>query len=262
MTLITKTTTAFTDTSLPILQKDPVLPNAGAVVLFDFKNVGTWSSQSSPVTTFTSLTTSSWPVLSASNANNTYSPSTGRVAATGATELPLETAGSRLFADLTANYCFSIWIYVPTAFNFFETYLSKGTGSNTSSDRTLTVRGGSGTRLLDISRAGGTDQFNYVAPAAGVYRIGYAWSKNSGTWQYKTCVNQSENAWQNSASGTAANGVYENTANNGALFGTAGGAAPTGLGVYRFYLENLTVSGRTVTQVWDADWARGNGRYS
>jgi len=262
MTLITKTTTAFTDTSLPILQKDPVLPNVGGVVLFDFKNVGTWSSQSSPVTTFTSLTNNSWPVLSASNASNTYSPSTGRVTATGNTDLSLETSGSRLFADLTANYCFSLWIYVPTAFSFYETYLSKGTGSNTNADRTLTVRGGSGNRLLEISRSGGSDLFSYTAPAAGVYRLGYAWSKNSGTWQYKTCVNQSENNWQTSASGTGANGVYENTANNGVLFGSAGGAAPTGLGVYRFYLENLTLSGRTASQVWAADWERGNGRYS
>jgi hypothetical protein len=278
MTLITRLSTAFTDTTLPILQKDPVIPNAGGIVLFDYKNPGTWLSQGSQVTSYNSLVNNSWPTLSASNGNNTYDATTGRVTATSSTSLPLEDSSNRLFADTTANYCISLWVYMPTSNPDRATYFSKGIGSQNVNTHSFVVRVfQTDTESIQMFRPASTDgsatinliTFGSAAvddenlPTNAVHRVGYAWSKNAGQWQHKGILNNgTPTSYVNSTFGTGTDGVQENAAWTGSLFGAAGGEAPTGLGVYRFYLENLTVSGRTPEQVWDADWARGNGRFS
>lgn len=278
MTLITRLSTAFTDTTLPILQKDPVIPSAGGVVLFDFKNTGTWPSQASPITSYDSLVNNNWPALTASNSSNTYSAATGRVTATGAISLPLENASKRLFADTTANYCLSMWVYLPDNNPAYATYFVRGAGNLNSNTHSFVVRvSNTDTEVIEMFRPSSTDANgtqNGVGfgtgtvndnnlPVNTVYRLGYAWSKNAGQWQHRGILNNdTPTAWANSTFGTGADGVQENASWTGALFGAAGGAAPTGLGVYRFYLENLTVSGRTAEEVWAADWARGNGRFS
>ena len=55
--------------------------------------------------------------------------------------------------------------------------------------------------------------------------------------------------------GTGADGIQLNSAWKLKLHQTFPGLA-------RFYVENLSVSGRTAEEVWAADWARGNGRFS
>ena len=278
MTLITRLSTTFTDTTLPILQKDPVIPNAGGVVLVDFKNTGTWPSQESPITSYNSLVNNNWPTLTASNSSTTYNATTGRVTATGAVSLPVEDASNRLFADTAANYCISLWVYLPDSNPFFSSYFSKGTGNVNVNTHSFFVRvGGTGSERIEMYRPASTDgsaSSNGIVfgtttvddedlPTNGIYRLGYAWSKNAGQWQHRGILNNNTpTAWANSTFGTGADGVQENASWTGRLFGDSGGAASTGLGVYRFYLENLTVSGRTPEQVWAADWARGNGRFS
>lgn len=278
MTLITRLSTAFTDTTLPILQRDPVIPNAGGVVLFDFKNPGTWPSQDSPVTSYNSLVNNSWPTLTATNTNQTYDPSTGRVTATSGTALFMEDASNRLFADTTANYCISFWVYMPSSNPAYATYFAKGAGNTNTNTHSFIVRVGIGdSERIEMYRPSSTDgsatanAVSFGTPTVdddnlatdAVYRVGYAWSKNAGQWQHKGILNNgTPTSYANSTFGTGADGVQENAAWTGKLFGSAGGASSTDLGVYRFYLENLTVSGRTPEQVWDADWARGNGRYS
>lgn len=277
MTLITKLGTSFTDTALPVLQKDPVIPNTGGVVLYDFKSPSTWASQGSPITSYSSLVGTTWPTLTASDNNATYSSSTGRVTASAAayTSLPTENAGNRLFADLTANYCLSIWIFKPsTAYSsaspaYFSKCPQDFSVSLNQNQHSLAIEGNSGINGVRIMRPASTDgnaQTNiasFSSLATGVHRLGYAWAKNSGQWQHRSILNNgTASAWANSTFGTGTNGVQENSAWTGRLFGHLGGTHAQGLGIYRFYLENLTLSTRTPEQVWAADWARGNGRFS
>jgi len=276
MTLITRLSTAFTDTDLPILQRDSVIPNAGAVVLYDFKNPGTWPDQTSPITSYASLVNNDWPTLSPTPtpAEHTYDSTSGRVTpldtAAASFGFPVEDASTRLFADLTANYCISMWVYKPTtttAFDigYFARNASGGVAQGT--DHSLIVRIEPSANVIQFLRPDSSFTSNLVAlsaPGNAVSRIGYAWSKNSGTWQHKGILNNgSPTAYVDSSFGTGANGIQDNAAWTGRLFGAYGYAsADSGMGIYRFYVENLTLSGRTPEQVWAADWARGNGRFS
>jgi hypothetical protein len=277
MTLITRLSTTFTDTTLPILQKDPVIPSAGAVVLYDFKNPGTWPDQTSPITSYSSLVNNNWPTLSPTPtpAQHTYNSTSGRITpldtATASFGFPVEDASTRLFADLTANYCISMWLYKPATatgpfdIGYFARNASGGTPNN--AEHSLIVRINPDTNQIQIQRPDAFFTSNSVtlsAPGNAVSRVGYAWSKNSGTWQHKGILNNgSPTAYVDSTFGTGANGIKDNAAWTGRLFGAYGFAsADSAQGIYRFYVENLTLSGRTPEEVWDADWARGNGRYS
>ena len=277
MTLITRLSTTFTDATLPILPKDPVIPNAGAVVLYDFKNVNTWPDQTSPITSYSSLVNNNWPTLSPTPtpAQHTYNSTSGRITpldtATASFGFPVEDASTRLFADLTANYCISMWLYKPaTATGPFDTgYFARNASGTTPSnaEHSLIVRIDANQNTIQFQRPDTGFYDNSVelsAPGDAVSRVGYAWSKNNGVWQHKGILNNgASTSYVNSTFGSSANGVKDDPTWIGRLFGSYGSAsADSALGIYRFYVENLTVSGRTAEDVWAADWARGNGRFS
>lgn len=264
MALITKLSSAFTDTSLPILQKDPVIPNAGGIVLLDFKNLGCHPTQGSTISSYTQLVNAGWATLTPSGTIS-YNSTTGRAtSASGTGIIYFDNTSGSVFSSTTANYCLSAWLYLPdTLPGGYPELIVKGTGLGNTGNNTFSL----------YSRTTGTfDGFEFgrpsatgnalqnlasMSPANGtVYRFGYAWSKNSGTWQHKSVVNNGNpTAWTNSTFGTGADGV-QNRSERGEI------RLNGDIGIYRFYLENLTLSGRTPEQVWAADWARGNGRFS
>lgn len=263
MTLITRLSTAFTDTTLPILQKDPVLPNEGAVLLFEPKSLGTYPSQDPTVSAqdlqSLTLTPRSVPVGA-----GTYDPATGKFNA-AATFAPNP---ADLYQDNTHAYCLSIWIGVPETHAPYRVLMWGGDRNslNTVDNKSLTMHwDNTDTRRLLIYKpdinSGNERQngFLNVLPV-GVNRVGYAWQKNdvngTPTWQWKGIVNNgTPGNWNNDTFGTGAAGI--NTASSSSVLWTNDNSS-----IYRFYLEDLTVSGRTPEQVWAADWARGNGRFS
>ena len=272
MTLITKLSSSFTDTTLPILQKDPALPSAGGVVMYDMKSVGTWPSQASTITTSSqifSLASNPWRAASPST-SLAYDSNTGRVTPSGAYNLDIEDSTNRVFADPTHNYCVSFWFFVPSTHAAFAAYIHKGTGNTNVNTHGFLIRAeNADSRIVQVWRPASTDgnatQNGLITSAlsVGVHRIGYAWSRNSGVWQRKTVIdNGTVSGWTNDTFGSGVNGVQNNSAWPLRFGGSAGAGNAANLGFYRFYIENLTLSGRTPEQVWAADWARGNGRFS
>lgn len=266
MTLITKLSSAFSDTSLPILQRDPVIPNAGGVVLLDFKNPGCNPTQGSTISSYNQLVSAGWPTLTTFGTVN-YNSTTGRAtSASGVSGFYWDSTSGSVFSDTTANYCLSFWLFLPDVLPDYTNaeLIVKGIGFTNTNNNSLSI----------FSRTTGSfDGFEIYRPSTtissslqnkaslggitgGVYRFGYAWSKNSGTWQHRSIINNgSPSSWTDSTFGTGADGVQDRS-ERGEI------RLRQDIGVYRFYLENLTLSGRTPEQVWDADWARGNGRYS
>jgi hypothetical protein len=270
MTLITRLSQAFTDTSLPILQKDPVIPNAGGVLLYDFKNVATYSGAAGAIGSYDSMVNNNWPTFTG-DASKQYDPATGRVSTTSISEMPIQDASNRVFADTTASYCISIWVYIPATMADAQGVLRLGAGTGGNNPNfSLLVNTGTTPSRVKFFRPASTDsttfQNSYVETVTtdSVVRLGYTWQKNSGNWQHKGSINNgAPSAWVNSTFGTGSDGVQDQSAWSGGLFGNGGAAwSSDSPSIYRLYVENLSVSGRTPEQVWDADWARGNGRFS
>lgn len=314
MTLITRLSTAFTDTTLPILQKDPVIPAAGARILLDFKSPGTWNQSDSTIgktDPIYSLVNNGAPTGldpglvyqntdqvngSTHTATMNYDAATGRVtfpagdASAGALESTryLEKNGSfYIIDDLTAGYCFSMWLYID-ANGAVCTLLNDMRDGNDNARRGFVVSYRNDQKRIMVSKpsrigfpidasttASSRNDNEFLSPdnlTSGVYRVGYAWYKVNGVWKYR-------GIWDN-AIGTEVNMLGFGTTGYDAGQATHNGARDprrnwgigkwlngttafgTTHGLYRLYVENLTVSGRTPEQVWAADWARGNGRFS
>ena len=316
MTLITRLSTAFTDATLPILERDPVIPAAGARILLDFKNSGTWNQSDATIgktDPIYSLTRNNVPdgtspglvyrgnstVDGATDlATMNYNAATGRVtfptgdATAGAIESAryLEKNGEfYIIDDLTAGYCMSLWVYIDISGTSSPSLLTDMMYGDDNSRRGIFAFYSSGTKKVGIgkpSRVGfpidaSTTQTVradnvYQGPAitqSGVYRIGYAWYKVSGAWKLRTVWNNAINAESNmygfGTTGYDAGQATHDGARDpnrnwgiGKRFSLTPTLWGTPHGLYRLYVENLSVSGRTAEEVWDADWARGNGRFS
>lgn len=290
MTLITRLSAAFTDTSLPRLFSDPVWNEAGGRMLFDSKNTICHPTQSETLTQSTLLRSAgenNWPISVDSVFNPlAYNSATGRITVPGGPgSMIVEDAGDAntgsftLINNASHDYAVSLWIYVPSTpwTQQSQAFFSKGSG-NTSSGHSLVVAFNGTNPVIKIGRPKSTDTgwFNNTLQtaslAAGVYRLGISWRKVSGTWRRYGIIGESTTLSGNDSAdtfGTDANGIQlpgVGSTWNARLFGTIGFGYPSinagGMGIYRFYMENLTQSGRTAEQVWDADWARGNGRFS
>jgi hypothetical protein len=119
---------------------------------------------------------------------------------------------------------------------------------------------------------------------ATIYRIGYAWywDASASLWREKWLIDdgtvgtKTVAAWDQQAHGID---LGQGVSNNGSAQGVRTPYAVMGFGgdafsssesgwwgsdhkLYRLYIEDNTRSGRTPEQVWAADWARGNGRFS
>ena len=315
MTLITRLSTAFTDTTLPILRKDPVLPAAGARILLDFKNAGTWDQsdatigKTDPIYSLVDngAPTGLDPGLVYQNntlvdgathtATMNYDPTTGRVtfpagdAAAGAVESAryLEKNGQfYIIDDLTAGYCFSMWLYVDGN-GAACTLLNDMRDGNDNARRGFQVTYRSDQKRITVSKpsrigfpidatttASSRNDNSFVSPGnltSGIYRVGYAWYKDGATWKFRGIWDEAIGTETDmlgfdttgyDAGQSTHDGARDPNRNWG--IGKKFSSVPTLFGsphgIYRLYVENLSVSGRTPEQVWDADWARGNGRFS
>lgn len=120
--------------------------------------------------------------------------------------------------------------------------------------------------------------------AATIYRVGYSWywDTSASLWREKWLIDdgtvgtKTVSAWNQQAHGID---LGQGDSTNGSAVGVRTPYAVMGFGgdpfgssedgwwgsdhkLYRIYIEDNTRSGRTPEQVWAADWARGNGRYS
>ena len=92
--------------------------------------------------------------------------------------------------------------------------------------------------------------------------MGYAWQWSGSNWQAKSVANNgTPSAWGDISGLTDSNvGLYNTAFDHPFLINF--GSASVGGSVYRLLIEDLTESGRTPEEVWAADWAVGNGRFS
>ena len=273
MTLITRLSTAFTDTTLPILRKDPVLPvtaltGAGDRVLYDWKNAGTWPSQAGTIATganFFSLGDSTVPGVGdgvAASFNATYNPTNGKVISDG--DFFLEDNYDDIFSDPTADYVVSLWMSIEST-GFYPAYMQKGISNLNSNQNSFVIYGGNNQQTFEWYQPAATDTDSranfFIVPSSlitlgVVNRFGIHWTKSSGSWRLRGVFNNNTpGAYRAMTHGTGADGIQLNSAWKLKLHQTFPGLA-------RFYVENLSVSGRTAEEVWAADWARGNGRFS
>jgi hypothetical protein len=287
MTFITKLTSAFSDTTLPRLLSDPLWNEAGGRLLFDSKNLICHPSQATTLTPSTSLNSAgenSWPVTCGSN-NCAYNATTGRITTPGGSnQITIENSGAAnsgpytLFNNASHNFAMSFWVYVPSSFTQrYSTYFSKGAG-NVGSGNSLAIYFNDLASTIRIARPKSTDAnissnlLDTATLSAGVYRIGVSWQKVAGNWARYGIIGQNTALSGNGSVdtfGTGTDGIQLPGAGvtwDSYLFGNVGFGFPSsssgGMGIYRFYLENLTQSGRTKEQVWDTDWAYANGRFS
>jgi hypothetical protein len=271
MTLITRLATSFTDTTLPKLVKDPVIPAAGARLLVDMKSPSTWPSQASSITTSSqlfSLVDNSWPTLGV-RGTHTYDSTRGGLQANGQIDdnsgLWLSDASTNIFNDATHAWAFTFWFYRGAAtggsLRLLDDRAMSITSAGSAGPCTLTVVGANGT---------GNNAFLLGANYSVLRRIGFTVYKDgSNVWKYRTVESNSVSSESNLSGAT-------NTVDGAGLRASASGTTrprvftrPTGFSsiatdflFYRTYAEDLTLSGRTYQQVFDADWARGNGRFS
>lgn len=270
MTLITKLATSFTDTTIPKLTKDPVIPATGARLLLDMKSSGTWPSQASTITTsdsIFSLVDNSWPTLSV-RGSHTYNSTRGGMQANAAldasTGLWLSNTSTNIINDATASWAVTFWFYRGASHSGSLRLID---------DNAFQVQSNNaGPWFWRIFGANGTvnEQFFDGNSYSILRRAGFTVYQDAGNiWRYRT-VNNTSVSSEFALSGAT------NTVGGAGLLASASSttrprvfSAPSGFNnvptdflFYRFYAENLTLSGRTYQQVFDADWARGNGRFS
>lgn len=289
MTIIQRSASAFTDQTLPRLLSDPVWNEAGGRVLFDAKNLICHPAQARTITATTTLVSAgenSWPITNGSTHN--YDAITGRITQLpgggGSTFIRMEASGAAnagafpIFSDPSHNYAGVLWFYVPasqTATN--ATLLSKGGGVGNSSN-SLAIYFDGTSNVLRVARPRQADTgiwnngINTAALAAGVHRIAFGWETVAGTWRRYGLLNQATAVTNNGAADTFATGTNginlpgANTTWELDLFGNIGNGyfnfTSSQAGIYRFYVENMTQSGRTREAMWAADWAFAANRFT
>lgn len=276
MTLITRLSTAFTDTTLPILRKDPVLPGtaltgAGDRVLYDWKNVGTWPSQAGTINAGQQFFSLADPTVAGvgdgvgANIAATYDSATGRISTEDFPGLYIEDSYDDIFSDPAADYAVSFWMS-RDATSADPVLSQKGVGDLNANTHSFVVYGGNNTTsvIWYHPSAGDADgRSNFISfPSSSISlgsmnRFGIHWTKSSGSWRIRGVLNNgTPGGYQSLSHGTGANGIQLDGAWRWRF------RAESASDIARIYVENLSVSGRTAEQVWAADWARANGRYS
>jgi hypothetical protein len=104
--------------------------------------------------------------------------------------------------------------------------------------------------------------------------LGFAWYKSGGNWYQRAILDENSLSSElatprfDTAGIDMGQSTHDGSRDIAQLLSVGMGSFftqpvyGTGFGLYRMYWENLTESGRTPEQVWAADWARGNGRFS
>ena len=270
MTLITRLATSFTDTTLPRLIKDPVIPAAGARLLVDMKSIATWPSQASSITTSNQLfsiadTTPAWPTLGVAGThtyNSTRGGLQGNNSADAASGLWLSDASTGIFDNAAHSWAFTLWIY--------RGAITTGSTFLMITDRAVGIVAYANIAAFDVVIRGADGTGNTANPAVPnnrLTRVGFTvYQDSSFQWKYRTVTDNVVSSSERNLLGAT------NTQGGAGLRASASGTTrprifassnvPADYLFYRTYAENLTLSGRTYQQVFDADWARGNGRFS
>ena len=203
--------------------------------------------------------------------------------------------------DPSHGYTVSLWIKLGTSSKnalFSRNLINTGPGGTGYPSFTLTASSAGISVSRDQTgafanfRTSGSSN-NYVPNAqtvlaspstATIYRIGYSWywDASAALWREKWLIDdgtvgtKTVAEWSQQDHGIDL-GQGEST--NGSALGLRTPWAVMGFGgdpissseigwwgsdhkLYRIYIEDNTRSGRTPEQVWAADWARGNGRFS
>lgn len=279
MTLITRLSTAFTDTSLPKLRLDPVLTDAGSLVLYDFKakaNQAAGFDPASPefvnIGSYTGRT--SITPLSVS-ANYLYDATKGAIVwnSGNPNPIPVEANASSGSSDLfntTDDFLVILWAS-RRATNlgtfFFNNYLAKGTGTTGSGDQSFYFMNNGTTPASSIiarinfntasSHATGAGFIGGPTTGGSPVQLAMHWFWNGSAWE----MNAYSNKGVDGQSVTSANPIWL-AGTNLAFFRQTGGYGGEGSQVHRLVIENLTASGRTAAEVLNLDYNYSNGRFS
>ena len=268
MTLVTRLASAFTDTTLPALRKDIVLPTtattgAGDRMLYDFKNVGTWPSQVAAINVGDELfnlgDTAVVDKVSATFAAS-YDAATGAVTTASFplanTGIELENAHDDIFGDTTHNFLFIAWIKPDNS--AYRKHTQKGSGDSTSTTKTLDLWTFAGSPRIQLAgsdnRFSTGNDFFYNARIDTVTQVAAAIVKESGSWVgYRYQDGSALGSSFALSAGTNASAIFPLANHNMEIIN-----GPT----YRVYVEDLTISNRSHSAVVATDYARGNGRFS
>lgn len=265
VSVIQKLSSAFTDTTLPKLYRDPIM-NAGTLALFDFLNSYCNPNADGALAsgvTFNNMVDGS-PIGATLNASGNASNLTGKTGlslsgAAGSTAklLTFGTAGAFDDAVLKHNFLYTLWLKTPAA--------SPATGY---------------TPLLSLSPSGagnGNAAQMWSDTGSDGYTVRFQQGNGSGT-----AVNSQRAATANNAVAQVGyrmnpgNGEYE-MFYNGASLGTLTGGPTSPLSaaamtlaigggyngtIYRMSVEDLTVSGLTGAAQIAADYAANSGRFA
>lgn len=274
MTLITRLSTTFTDTTLPKLRKDPVLTDAGSLILYDFKATANQAAGFNPASPeFVNLGsyTGRTSITPALGANRSYDQSKGAIAAeSDSAQISVENRSVEEIFNTTDSFLLILWAS-RRATNlgtfFFSNYLAKGSGTSGSGDQTISIANAGTTasnnvqmnlRLSDVT--GVADTFATTAgPTTGGAPVQLAmhWFYDGTQWKAHAYSNKTKD----SEEASSANPLWV-AASNMALFRNLGGYGSKGSQVHRLVIENLTQSGRSATEVLNLDYAYSNGRFS
>ena len=275
MTLITRLSTTFTDTTLPKLRKDPVLTDAGSLVLYDFKSLTGQAdgfSLASPefvnLGSYTSKTSITVP------SGITYDQTKGAlVFESGSNVVAVEanaSAGSSDLFNTTDEFLLILWASrraTDLGAWFFFNYLAKGTGTTSSGDQSLYFMNNGPTPSNNViarinfnttsSHANASAFVGGPTTGGAPVQLAMHWFKTGSTWE----MNAYSNKTVDGQSVTSANPLRL-AGTNLAFFRQTGGYSGKGAQVHRLVIENLTQSGRSVAEVLDLDYAYSNGRFS
>lgn len=279
MTLITRLSTAFTDTTLPKLRKDPVLTDAGSLVLYDFKakaNQAAGFNPASPefvnIGSYTGRT--SITPLSISN-DYLYDATKGAIVWDSGAPSPIAveanaSSGTSDLFNTTDNFLVILWASrraTSLGTFFFNNYLAKGSGTTSSGDQSFYFMNNGTTPSNNISARINFDTAsstaNSVATMGGPttggdpVQLAMHWFYNGTAWEMNAYSNKTKAA----AEPTSADPLWL-ASNNLAFFRQTGGYGGAGSQVHRLVIENLTASGRTAAEVLNLDYAYSNGRFS
>lgn len=250
--------TSFSDTSLPILYRDPMVA-AGTQFLFDFKNTYSWSGQNAPTNgaVFKNLVNGGADAAWANGAADGYAGG-GAVISASAGYLNIGTGYTGLYTGLN-KFAVGCTVGMPAAFvaSFYPGFFGRAVNTGTLVARMDLELTGRNLRVNQWSLG----DYQQVLNTSTVYDIISTWEPsgvNAGTAKvFVDGVLVRTSAIGNTTLPVA--GV----AGTPWVFGNAGmGGGPDFKGrLFRCFAEDMTISNRTPEQIAAANWAVVNGRF-
>lgn len=255
----------FTGT-LPKLQKDAIIPLAGAKFLFDFGNASTWAggvvAQGATVNNLVS-----------GAANATLSGTGTITPAGGGFDFASTNWLDMGLYDLSARQIVVIaWIKVPSVSAAYGSIVGAVNGlGDTTGQAAITINNNSTgtTGYYTPAPPGGTSSntMGLSAPASfvanAVLQVAFSIGGTAGAYQALGYGNGAFVATSVVNQGASVTGLQSTTQKYGVnKWNGAGGSTAFAGRIYRVYAEDLTASGRTALSVVQADYTQNTGRFS